>query len=480
MTSGLAYEGLNQAGDIHKDKDIIVILNDNDMSITHNVGALSSFLSRTFSAKKLQEIRKDLGFFLKSLPKVGQDIYQMAKRSEEAFKTFVTPGMLFEAFNFEYFGPINGHKLDHLIDILNNINYLDEPALLHVTTKKGKGYLPAEKNPVYFHGCSTFDVETGACLDQKNNIPTYTQVFGDTLADLARENEKIVAVTAAMPEGTGLADFAQTYPDRFFDVGIAEQHGVTFAAGIAAEGLIPVVAIYSTFLQRAYDQILHDVCLDAHHVVFAIDRGGIVGDDGPTHHGLFDLSYLRSLPNMVVMAPKDENELRQMLMTAIAHNGPVAFRYPRGTATGAKIDQNITLLPIGQSETLTSGDDILILAIGRTVNDALVAHEMLSKQNISSTVVNCRFAKPLDVERIGSLASKIRRIITVEENVRHGGFGSAVLECLNDIGIYDVHLERLGIPDTFVEHGPQSLLRTKYGIDAQAIVNAVKKLTHPV
>ncbi len=476
MTSGLAYEGLNQAGDIHKDKDIIVILNDNDMSITHNVGALSSFLSRTFSAKKLQEIRKDFGFFLKSLPKVGQDIYQMAKRSEEAFKTFVTPGMLFEAFNFEYFGPINGHKLNHLIDILNNINYLDEPVLLHVTTQKGKGYLPAEKNPVYFHGCSTFDVETGTCLDQGNANPTYTQVFGDTLVDLARENEKIVAVTAAMPEGTGLADFADTFPDRFFDVGIAEQHGVTFAAGIAAEGLIPVVAIYSTFLQRAYDQILHDVCLDAHHVVFAIDRGGIVGDDGPTHHGLFDLSYLRSLPNMVVMAPKDENELRQMMMTAIAHNGPVAFRYPRGTATGAKINQNITPLPIGQAEALTSGDDILILAIGNTVSDALVAHELLGEDNISSTVVNCRFAKPLDVERIGSLALKIRRIITVEENVRHGGFGSAVLECLNDSEIRDVNLKRLGIPDTFVEHGPQPLLRTKYGIDAQAIVSAAKKL----
>ena len=476
MTSGLAYEGLNQAGDIHKDKDIIVILNDNDMSISHNVGALSSFLSRTFSAKKLQELRKDLGFFLKSLPKVGQDIYQMAKRSEEAFKTFVTPGMLFEAFNFEYFGPINGHKLNHLIDILNNIKYLDEPVLLHVTTKKGKGYLPDEKNPVYFHGCSTFDVETGACLDQTISIPSYTEVFGDTLVALAKEDEKIVAVTAAMPEGTGLANFAETFPDRFFDVGIAEQHGVTFAAGIAAEGLIPVVAIYSTFLQRAFDQIVHDVCLDAHHVVFAIDRGGIVGDDGPTHHGLFDLSYLGSLPNMVVMAPKDENELRQMMLTAIAHDGPVAFRYPRGTATGVKMDQNITPLPIGQGETLTSGDDIIILAIGRTVNDALVAHDLLKEQNIATTVVNCRFVKPLDVERIGSLASKINRIITVEENVRHGGFGSAVLGCLNDLDIRDVHLTQLAIPDTFVEHGPQPLLRTKYGIDSQAIVTAAKKL----
>ena len=400
----------------------------------------------------------------------------MAKRSEEAFKTFVTPGMLFEAFNFEYFGPINGHKLNHLIDILNNINYLDEPVLLHVTTKKGKGYLPAEKNPIYFHGCSTFDVETGACLDQTNTLPTYTQVFGDTLVELAREDEKVVAVTAAMPEGTGLAEFAETFPDRFFDVGIAEQHGVTFAAGIAAEGLIPVVAIYSTFLQRAYDQILHDVCLDAHHVVFAVDRGCIVGDDGPTHHGLFDLSFLRSLPNMVVMAPKDENELRQMLMTAIAHNGPVAFRYPRGAVTGAKIDKKIRSLPIGQSETLTSGDDVLILAIGRTVGDALIAHDLLDEQNISSTVVNCRFAKPLDAERIASLASKIRRIITVEENVRHGGFGSAVLECLNDLKIGDVNLNRLAIPDTFVEHGPQPLLRTKYGIDSQAIVSAAKKL----
>ncbi|UCH19461.1 MAG: 1-deoxy-D-xylulose-5-phosphate synthase [Deltaproteobacteria bacterium] len=476
MTSGLAYEGLNQAGDIHKDKDIIVILNDNDMSIARNVGALSSFLSRTFSAKKLQELRKELGFFLKSLPKFGEDIYQMAKRSEEAFKTFVTPGMLFEAFNFEYFGPINGHKLNHLIDILNNIKYLNEPVLLQVITKKGKGYPPAEKNPVYFHGCSTFDVETGTCLDQKNAAPTYTQIFGDTLVDFAKKDDRIVAVTAAMPEGTGLSVFEETFPERFFDVGIAEPHGVTFAAGMAAEGLKPVVAIYSTFLQRAYDQILHDVCLDAHHVVFAVDRGGIVGDDGPTHHGLFDFSYLRSLPNMVVMAPKDENELRRMLLTALNHNGPIAFRYPRGTGAGVKIEQNIRPLPIGKAEILTSGEDILILAIGRTVGDALIAREILGEQNISSTVVNCRFVKPIDAELIASLASEIHHVITVEENVRHGGFGSAVLECLNDQGIYNVYLERLGIPDTFVEHGPQSLLRKKYGIDANAIVKAAKRL----
>jgi 1-deoxy-D-xylulose-5-phosphate synthase len=476
MTAGMAYEGLNQAGDLHKDKDIIVILNDNDMSIAQNVGALSSFLSRTFSAKKLQELRKELGFFLRSLPKVGGDIYQFAKRSEEAFKTFVTPGMLFEAFNFEYFGPIKGHNLQHLIDILNNINYLDEPVLLHVLTKKGKGYLPAEKNPVYFHGCGTFDVDSGTCLDKQNPVSTYTQVFGETLVDLAVNDEKIVAVTAAMPEGTGLADFAQAYPDRFFDVGIAEQHGVTFAAGMASEGFKPVVAIYSTFLQRAFDQILHDVCLDAHHVVFAIDRGGIVGDDGPTHHGLFDFSYLRSLPNMVVMAPKDENELRLMLITALAHNGPVAFRYPRGNGTGVKLEKGVTPLPIGKGEVLTEGDDILILAIGKPVYDALMAHETLMEQGISATVVNSRFIKPLDSDLIGSLTRKIPRVITVEENVRQGGFGSAVLECLNDLGVNDISLERIGIPDTFVEHGPQALLRSKYGIDAAAIVQTAKKL----
>ncbi len=476
MTAGMAYEGLNQAGDLHKDGDLIVILNDNDMSIAHNVGALSSLLSRTFSAKKLQELRKELGFFLKSLPKVGDDIYQFAKRSKEAFKTFATPGMLFEAFNFEYFGPINGHNINHLIDILNNINYLNEPVLLHVITKKGKGYLPAEKNPVYFHGCGTFDVQTGTCQDKPNPSPTYTQVFGETLVDLARDDEKIVAVTAAMPEGTGLSDFAQEYPDRFFDVGIAEQHGVTFAAGMASEGFKPVVAIYSTFLQRAYDQILHDVCLDAHHVVFALDRGGIVGEDGPTHHGLFDFSYLRSLPNMTVMAPKDENELRQMLVTALAHNGPIALRYPRGNARGAELEREIVPLPIGKGEILKTGDDVLILAIGSPVYDALVAHETLMKKGISTTVVNSRFVKPMDTELIDSLIQKIPRVITVEENVRQGGFGSAVLECLNDLGINGIFLERIGIPDTFVEHGPQTLLRSKYRIDAAAIVKAAEKL----
>ena len=474
MTSGLAYEGLNQAGDIHK--SLIVILNDNDMSISHNVGALSSFLSRKLSSQRLQSLRKEFGEFLKSLPKVGGDIYHLAKRSEESFKSFVTPGILFEAFNFEYFGPINGHRLNHLIDILNNVKCLDEPILLHVTTKKGKGYPPAEKNPVYFHGVGSFEVKTGNSSGKKSSKPTYTQVFGETMVKLAQKDEKIIAVTAAMPEGTGLANFADTFPDRFFDVGIAEQHGVTFAAGLAAGGLKPVVAVYSTFLQRAYDQIIHDVCLEAIPVVFAIDRGGIVGEDGATHHGLFDFSYLRSLPNMVVMAPKDENELCRMLVTAISYNGPIAFRYPRGAATGAVVDQEPTPITIGQGEILKNGNDLLILAIGRSVCDALDAHAILGEKGISATIVNCRFVKPIDSDLICSLAKKIPHIITVEENVLQGGFGSAVLECLCDNGVSGFNIKRIGIDDTFVEHGSQDILRSKYGIDVSAIVDAAVKL----
>ena len=474
MTAGLAYEGLNQAGDINK--NIIVILNDNDMSIAHNVGALSSFLSRTFSAKYLQDLKKELKDFLKSLPKVGDDIYQFAKRSKESFKTFVTPGMLFEAFNFEYFGPINGHNLNHLIDILNNIKCLNEPVLLHVSTKKGKGYSPAEKNPVYFHGVECFNADTGESLKKESSVPTYTQVFGETLLQMAKKDERIVAVTAAMPEGTGLVKFAKAYPERFFDVGIAEQHAVTFAAGLATEGFKPVVAIYSTFLQRAYDQILHDVCIEALPVVFAIDRGGIVGEDGATHNGVFDLSYLRSLPNMVVMAPKDENELARMLKTSIAHKGPIAVRYPRGDVEGAKIEKRDIPVPIGKGKILQKGNDVLILAIGRSVSEALAAHSTLAEKGISATVVNCRFVKPLDADLIGALAGEIPRIITVEENVRQGGFGSAVLECLSDQGITGFHLQCIGIPDTFVEHGPQKILRSKYGIDASTIVDTAKRL----
>ena len=476
MTAGMAYEAMNQTGGSHKDKDLIVILNDNEMSISKNVGALSSLLSRTFSGKRLQELRKDFGAFLKSLPRVGDDIYQFAKRSEDSFKTFVTPGMLFEAFNFEYFGPINGHNIDHLIDILDNIRFRDEPVLLHVATTKGKGYLPAEKNPVYFHGCGSFDVETGTCKPSDIDIPSYTDVFGETMLKLAASDKRIVAVTAAMPEGTGLSAFSKEFPDRFFDVGIAEQHGVTFAAGLASEGFKPVVAIYSTFLQRAFDQILHDVCLESLPVTFAIDRGGIVGEDGPTHHGLFDYAYLRCLPNMVVMAPANENELCRMLKTAVDHEGPIALRYPRGLGTGAKLSSPISKLPIGKGKVLEEGDDLLILAVGNSVNESLIAQQRLKDHDIAATVVNCRFIKPLDTVLIRRLAKKFKRIITVEENVLDGGFGSAVLECLNSQGLMSVAIKRIGVGDTFVEHGPQQRLRSVYALDADAIVAAARKL----
>lgn len=474
MTGGLAFEGLNQSGD--KRKNQLVILNDNDMSISKNVGALSSFLSRTFSAKYLQDLRDEFKKFFKSLPMIGDDIYKFAKKSEESFKTFVTPGMLFEAFDFNYMGPINGHNLDHLITILENIKGLHQPILLHVTTTKGKGYQPAEFNPTYFHGVGAFVVNTGDAKSKGKSSPSYTQVFGKTMIELAQTNPNIVAVTAAMPEGTGLSDFADIFPDRFFDVGIAEQHGVTFAAGIASEGLKPVVAIYSTFLQRAFDQIIHDVCIEKLPVVFAIDRGGIVGEDGPTHHGLFDFSYLRSIPGMVVMAPKDENELRSMLKTAVEYPGPIALRYPRGKGEGVPLVDPIEPIPIGKGELLKDGDDLLILGIGQTVNVALEAHEELLKKNISSAVINPRFVKPLDSELIISYAKKVKAVITVEDHMKNGGFGSAVIECLSDHGVSGIKVVRLGIDDTFVEHGTQAELREKYGISAAHIIQSALTL----
>jgi 1-deoxy-D-xylulose-5-phosphate synthase len=474
MTGGLAYEGLNQAGDLRK--DLIVVLNDNEMSITRNVGVLSSFLSRKLSAKHFVALREELKEFLRSLPKFGSDVYNLAKRTEESFKAFITPGMLFEAFNFNYFGPIKGHRLDHLIDTLENVKEMHTPVLFHVTTKKGKGYPPAERDPSYFHGVGCFEIKTGNGIASKEKAPTYTEVFGKTLIELAREDETIVAVTAAMPEGTGLKAFSEAFPERSFDVGIAEQHAVTFAAGMATEGFRPVVAIYSTFLQRAYDQLLHDVCLEAHPVVFALDRGGIVGEDGPTHHGLFDLSYLRSLPNMVVMAPKDENELRHMLKTALDHPGPVALRYPRGCGVGVPLEDEVRPLRIGKAEVLTTGTDVVILGIGVTVMVAIEVKQLLEDEHISVTVVNSRFVKPLDRELIASLARKIPCVVTVEENVIQGGFGSAVLECLSDEGITGNRILRLGIGDTFVEHGSQKILRAKYGLDAAGIAKAVTEL----
>ncbi|WP_035257606.1 1-deoxy-D-xylulose-5-phosphate synthase [Desulfatirhabdium butyrativorans] len=474
LTAGLAYEGLNQAGDIHK--NLIVILNDNDMSIDHNVGALSSFLSRKFSAKMLQDLRREFGEFLKSLPGIGDDIYQFAKRTEESFKSFVTPGMLFEAFNFEYFGPINGHHIGHLIDILENIQHMSEPVLLHVTTVKGKGYPPAERNPIFFHGVGCFDAASGECYPASSTVPSYTEVFGETLVELAKTHPKIVAVTAAMPEGTGLTHFAELFPDRFFDVGIAEQHGVTFAAGMATEGAKPVVAIYSTFLQRAYDQIVHDVCIEALPVVFALDRGGIVGEDGPTHHGLFDLSYLRVIPNMVVMAPSNENELARMLCTAIHHDGPSALRYPRGKGVGVAIERPLSPIPVGKAELLSEGSDVLLIGIGRPVNECLAAVQELQKEGVSVALIDARFVKPLDAELICEWTRRTPWIVTVEENALQGGFGSAILELLCDRQIPFRRVIRLGIEDHFVEHGPQPILREQEGIDSKAIEHAVRTL----
>ncbi len=470
MTAGLAYEGLNQAGDLKR--KLIVILNDNDMSISANVGALSSYLSRTLSAKYLQSMRNQFGAFLKSLPKIGEDMYGIAKRWEESFKTFVTPGMLFEAFNFDYFGPIDGHNLDHLIDILTNIKNPDSPVLLHVTTTKGKGYAPAEKNPVYFHGVGSFAVDTGKSNKVTDCVPSYTQVFGTHMVRFAKTNKTIVAVTAAMPEGTGLTEFSKLYKDRFIDVGIAEQHAVTFSAGLASKGLKPVVAIYSTFLQRAYDQILHDVCIDAHPVVFAIDRGGIVGEDGPTHHGLFDFSFLRSMPNMTIMSPMDENELARMLLTAINHNGPIALRYPRGKGQGVEIQQEIKPVEIGKGRVVQEGADLMIIAIGQSVAEAVLAAKELALKGICATLINARFVKPLDTALLVEKADRIKKIITVEEHVLAGGFGSAVMEMYADKGITGLQFKRIGIDDKFVEHGPQEILKKDYGVDADAIVKA--------
>ncbi|MBW2318932.1 MAG: 1-deoxy-D-xylulose-5-phosphate synthase [Deltaproteobacteria bacterium] len=474
MTGGLAYEGLNQAGDLRK--DLIVILNDNEMSIAPNVGVLSSFLSRKLSAKHFVRLREEVKDFFRALPKFGDDVYNLAKRTEESFKAFVTPGMLFEAFNFNYLGPIKGHRLDHLIDTLENIKGMQRGVLLHVTTKKGKGYEPAEKHPSYFHGVGSFEIQTGNGIRSKGKPLSYTEVFGKKLTEMASENDKIIAVTAAMPEGTGLAGFSKAFPERFFDVGIAEQHAVTFAAGMATEGFRPVIAIYSTFLQRAYDQIIHDVCLENHPVVFALDRCGIVGEDGPTHHGLFDLSYLGSLPNMVIMAPKDENELQHMLKTSLEHQGPIALRYPRGSGVGVALEIDAHTLPIGKAEILTKGSDVVIFAIGATVMEAVEAYTKLKHQGISATVVNSRFIKPLDTKLIVSLAQSIANIVTVEENVVRGGFGSAILECLADEGITGNRVLRLGIHDTFVEHGSQEILRKIYGIDADGITQAVSNM----
>lgn len=475
MTAGLAFEGLNQSG--HIDRDLIVILNDNEMSISPNVGALSSYLNRLMTGQFVNRFRDDFKAFLETLPRIGKSALRFAKQAEESLKGLLVPGLLFEELGMKYFGPIDGHRLDYLIETLQNVKKLRGPILIHVITKKGKGYPPAEKNPAQYHSVPPFHIETGEPKQGSiGNPPTYTEVFGETLCQLAKENKHLIAITAAMQSGTGLERFAEEFPDRFYDIGIAEQHAVTFAAGLALEGMKPVVAIYSTFLQRAYDQILQDVGLQNLPVVFALDRGGIVGEDGPTHQGLFDFSYLRHIPNLIIMVPKDEDELQHMMKTAIECPSPVAFRYPRGKGEGVKRNPVLRSIEIGKGEVLREGGDLLILAIGTTVYPSIRAAERLDASGIHAAVINTRFLKPLDGDLIGEWATKIGKILTVEENVLQGGFGSAVLELLQEKGLSSVHVKRLGIPDLFVEHGPPSLLRAKYGIDEAGIYRAAKEM----
>ena len=469
LTGGMAFEALNQAG--HLKKNLIVILNDNEMSISKNVGAFSTFISRKMTGRYYRDLKKEMQVLLKHIPAFGTDILQFARRAENSLKGFLTPGALFEALGFDYLGPLDGHDLSQLVEVFKNINELDGPLLVHVMTTKGKGYKPAEDTPAKYHGVGAFDVATGKGA-AKSAVKSYTDVFGETLLQLAEEDAKIVAITAAMPDGTGLNLFSQRFPERFFDVGIAEQHAMTFAAGLAAEGFRPVVAIYSTFVQRAYDQVFHDICLQKLPVTIAMDRAGLVGDDGPTHHGAFDLSYLRHLPGITVMAPKDENELRHMLKTAVYFGQPVALRYPRGAGYGVALDHELNCIEIGKGEHLLDGGDLTIIAIGATVYPALQAADALRQKGISAGVVNARFVKPLDTELILSVARTSGRVITVEENALQGGFGSAVLELLYDNNLQDVKVRRLGLPDHYIEQGSQAQLRKDVGIDSEGIIAA--------
>ncbi|MBU5637761.1 1-deoxy-D-xylulose-5-phosphate synthase [Geomonas sp. Red69] len=473
MTGGLAFEGLNHAGELNK--DLVVILNDNEMSISENVGALSNLLSRTITSEYVHRAKKDLEAFLEGVPMFGKSVLKIAKRAEESLKTLFTPGMLFEAFGFEYIGPIDGHDIPKLLETLENVKRFDDAVLIHVLTRKGKGYPPAEANPSLFHGVGPFDIKTGKVHKGKGGAASYTGVFGETVKRLAQEDERIVAITAAMPDGTGLTPFAKEFPERFFDVGIAEQHAITFAAGLAAEGFKPVVALYSSFLQRGFDQLCHDVCLQELPVVFAIDRAGVVGSDGPTHHGVFDLSYLRALPGLTVMAPKDENELQHMLMTALSLEGPAALRYPRGNGLGVPMDQLLAPLPIGKGERLKDGRDGAIIAVGTMVEPAREAAAALSGEGIEVAVMNARFVKPLDAELILELA-RTGLLITVEDNVVQGGFGTAILELLEQYEMTGVRVVRLGYPDSFVEQGEQADLKAAYGLDAAGIARSVREV----
>ncbi len=473
LSAGLTFEGLNQAG--HLDRDLIVVLNDNEHFIDPRVGAVSSFLSKQFTTNLAVRMQKNISTWLKSLPS-GENLKQAARKLRDSFLGLVTPGFLFESLGFQYVGPIDGHNIVEMIQTLENVRKIEGPTLVHVLTKKGKGYAPAEADPIKYHSVTPFHVLTGKPKKAKSPIPSYTDTFAQALMRAAKDNPKVVAITAAMGSGTGIDKFAKEFPERSYDVGIAEQHAVTFAAGMATEGMVPVVAIYSTFLQRGYDEILHDVCVQNLHVVLALDRGGLVGADGPTHHGVFDFAYMRSIPNLVVMAPKDENELQHMLQTAIEHEGPVSLRYPRGEGWGVTMDAQARALEIGKGELLRSGKSVAILAIGQTVLPALGAAEDLSHLGIDATVVNARYVKPLDKELLRSVVRRVADVITVEDHVIAGGFGSAVLEFLAEENITGVRVRRLGVPDRFIAHGTQDELRKLCGFDREGITQAALQM----
>jgi 1-deoxy-D-xylulose-5-phosphate synthase len=465
MTAGMAFEALNHAGDL--DANLLVILNDNDMSISPNVGGLSNHLARILSGKLYSTMREGSKKVLGTMPSV----WELARRAEEHMKGMVVPGTLFEELGFNYIGPIDGHDIDTLVKTLKNLKSLSGPQFLHIVTTKGKGYTPAEENPCAFHGVGRFDPETGESLAPQGAGPTYTAIFSDWLCDMAAQDECLIGITPAMREGSGLVRFSEEYPQRYYDVGIAEQHAVTLAAGLACEGLKPVVAIYSSFLQRAYDQLIHDVALQNLPVLFAIDRGGIVGPDGPTHAGVFDLSFLRCIPNMVVMTPADEAECRQMLTTGHHFDGPTAVRYPRGSGPGAEVPDSLEPLPIGKGEICRRGKEIALLVFGPLLAPALEVAEELG-----ATVANMRFVKPLDEALVLQLAAEHQMLFTLEDNVVMGGAGSAVGECLAAHGV-TTPLHHLGLPDHFVEQGSREEILALCGLDKDGIIRAVTELS---
>lgn len=477
MTAGLAYEGLNQAG--AAGKKMIVILNDNEMSISKNVGALSFFLSRSLSSPWMRRTKREVEDLLASIPRIGEDLRELARRGQHSLKGFLTPGMLFEAFRFNYMGPVDGHNLDELTKALETAKQVDKPALVHVLTVKGKGYPPAEKNPVHFHGVGRFTPETGVTLTAEPAAcpPSYTRVFGSTLLKIAEEDTSVIAITAAMPEGTGLTAFAEQFPDRFVDVGICEQHAVTFAAGLAIRGYRPFVAIYSTFLQRSYDQIVHDVCLQNLPVVFCIDRAGLVGEDGATHQGAFDLSYLRHIPNMTMFVPRNEEALRRGLYTALSHGGPFALRYPRGRGTGVLLGETTEPLHLGRMETLAPGDGkTAVIGVGPVLGAALEAAADVARETGSCPgVYDAQWVKPLPEADILALARTHSFLFLVEEGAGIGGFGSAVLELLGDNGPFPgLTVRRIALPDAFIEHGNADVLREKCGLCRKNIARMIR------